>query len=76
MPCGIIDIVPTILAALGLERPPGMEGRVLGEALVDGTAATGGRRTEVETGAGAYRQTLAFSSVGRVVYLDGRKRAD
>ncbi|MEX2642579.1 MAG: alkaline phosphatase family protein [Acetobacterales bacterium] len=76
MPCGIIDIAPTILAALGLERPAGMEGRVLGEALTHGAADAGGRRTDVETGAGDYRQTLRFSSVGRVVYLDGGKRAD
>jgi phosphonoacetate hydrolase len=32
-PCGIVDVLPTVLHVLGLTPPPGIDGRVLAEAL-------------------------------------------
>lgn len=65
-PVGIIDIAPTILDLLGLSPPSTMRGRSLvaePEALV--------RRT-LETGAGAFQQTLSFAAMGgRRILLSG-----
>ncbi len=75
LPCGIVDVAPTMLHALGLAAPAQMEGRVLAEAMA-GSAAAGAppERKDAVTGAGDYRQRLSFASFGAVDYLDGGTR--
>ena len=46
LPCGIVDVLPTVLHLLGVPLPESVEGRVLGEALVD---AAGPSASDTET---------------------------
>lgn len=71
-PASILDIAPTVLAALGLDRPEAMQGRVLTETF--GAAAPATRRSVHETGAGDFRQRLELLHVGKVDYLDRGSR--
>lgn len=68
---GAVDIAPTILTALGEPVPPGMQGRVLDEALRRGGS---GEREAVpesfEAGTGHYGQVLHRVRVGDAVYVD------
>jgi hypothetical protein len=70
-PAGNVDVVPTILALLGLDVA-GCDGRVLREALVDGPDPERvGIVTHLYTAeAGAYRAVLQISGV------DGRRYVD
>jgi predicted AlkP superfamily pyrophosphatase or phosphodiesterase len=73
-PSGNIDIAPTILRILGHDGGESMEGRVLEEALADGSDSvetmsethTAERKLE----AGVFRQHITVSKVGDTVYVD------
>jgi len=71
-PAGNVDVAPTILAALGLDGEPGMDGRVLAEALAGGPepeqVAVETRTYTVQTG--SYRAALQVSAVGDHRYVD------
>ena len=70
-PAGLCDIAPTALALLGLPGGAAMDGRVLAEALQDGTAPDLHPASESwEAAQGAYRQRLARTRLGRHIYLD------
>jgi predicted AlkP superfamily pyrophosphatase or phosphodiesterase len=73
VPAGNVDVVPTILALLGLD-PTGVDGRVLHEALAGGPdeeqVMVDTRAYTVEAGAGAYRAVVQISEV------DGRRYVD
>jgi len=72
---GNVDLAPTVLHILGIRPPPGLDGRVLLEALADGD----GSQPEMETYTteagrgfpnGRWKQTLKISKVGSTLYLD------
>lgn len=76
-PAGLVDLAPTVLAALGVERPSGMEGRALGEAFRNGPAQEPDvRRIVHEAGVGVFRQRLELLNVGGAIYLDRGGRVD
>ena len=71
-PVGNVDVTPTVLALLGIDGEPGLDGRVVTEALEGGPDP---ERVAVETrihtaAAGAYRAALQISTV------DGRRYVD
>jgi hypothetical protein len=76
LPGGVIDVAPTVLSLLGLERPRTMIGRVLAETMADGEE---GAHDEVETVAEvAYngrKSRLVRHSVGRATYIGGLETA-
>jgi arylsulfatase A-like enzyme len=75
-PAGIVDLAPTALALLGVPGGEAMDGRVLGEALVDGAPPDAARTSETwEAAAGAYAQRLSRLRVGRHIWLDEGGRA-
>ena len=66
-PAGLVDIAPSLLAALGLEAPKSMTGRSL---IGAPTACSGDLQTErFSVGQGAFAQTIAVSRVGESRYL-------
>jgi arylsulfatase A-like enzyme len=76
---GNVDVTPTILALLGLDgEGAGLDGRVLAEALADGSETERapdpeqvGQETRVHTvEAGAYRAAVQVSTVARRRYVD------
>ena len=72
VPAGNVDATPTVLALLGIDGEPGLDGRVVTEALEGGPDP---ERVAVETrihtaAAGAYRAALQISTV------DGRRYVD
>lgn len=76
VPCGIVDLAPTVLHLLGVALPPQMEGRVLHE-LLDGGRAPEGDALSYEaaevtyrTANGPRRQVAWYSRVGQHRYLD------
>jgi arylsulfatase A-like enzyme len=72
-PAGNVDVAPTILALLGLAgEAEGLDGRVLGEALMGGPDEEQLRvETCVHTGkAGSYRAELQVSSTDGRCYID------
>jgi arylsulfatase A-like enzyme len=71
-PAGNVDVTPTILALLGLPGEPGLDGRVVTEALEGGPDP---EQVAVETrvhtvAAGAYRAAVQCSTVDGRVYVD------
>ena len=80
-PSGNVDITPTVLRILGIDICEGMDGRVLEEALVDGSASAEPEwSTEVHEAERAvlshlYRQELTLVRVGESSYLESG-RAD
>jgi arylsulfatase A-like enzyme len=74
VPAGNVDVVPTILQLLGVGDVPGLDGRVLREALHDGPdqeQVPVQTRTYVTIStSGAYRAALQVSEVGRQRYVD------
>jgi phosphonoacetate hydrolase len=66
-PAGLIDVAPTVLAALGLALPPTMLGQPLGAAF--GLPATPWREVVAETGRGDYRQTVRARRLAGATYL-------
>ena len=75
-PTGNVDVAPTVLDLLGMETPPGAEGRVLAEAMSgDGQAQAPGCETREYKGerilrGGMYSQTVSVSRVGRTAYVN------
>jgi hypothetical protein len=68
---GIIDIAPTILHLLELQQPDSMDGRVLGEALVDSVAELPDAKTFVRSvERNGVVQHLEYSCVGSTTYLN------
>jgi predicted AlkP superfamily pyrophosphatase or phosphodiesterase len=68
---GIIDIAPTILHLLELQQPDSMDGRVLGEALVDSVAELPDAKTFVPSvERNGVVQHLEYSCVGSTTYLN------
>ena len=47
LPCGIVDVLPTVLHLIGVPAPESVEGRILGEALIDGSGPSA-EETETE----------------------------
>ncbi len=73
LPTGIVDVLPTVLHLLGLEAPPGTQGRVLREALA--AHADEPRPAAVETvhsaeSAAGRRSHLSVSTVAGTTYLN------
>ena len=71
-PAGNVDVASTILALLGIDGGPGMDGRVLVEALAGGPDA---EQVAADTithtvDAGAYRAALQVSTAGGRRYVD------
>ena len=75
-PTGNIDLAPTILHLLGIGGAnPGMDGRVLTEALIGGSGESPHVwRTVHEADAGDYRQRVRISYAGRSRYIDWGNR--
>lgn len=86
-PAGLADIAPTVLALLGIQGGPEIDGRMLTEALADGPApdadpdaipdATPDPTPATETWEAAdttYRQRLGRTRLGRCIYLDVGER--
>lgn len=74
-PSGNVDVAPTILKILDIKPPKAMDGRVLSEALAssDGKAPkveTRELRSQAKLSTGEWTQTLRFSEVDGVRYLD------
>jgi hypothetical protein len=73
LPTGIVDVLPTVLHLLGLEAPPGTQGRVLREALAAHAGTPPANAVEqvvsAETSAGT-RAHLALSTVEATTYLN------
>jgi arylsulfatase A-like enzyme len=76
VPCGYVDVAPTVLHLLGIKPPPGMAGRVLHEILEGGPppgAVAVSRETQenvCQTAAGPRRQVAQYSHAGGHRYLD------
>jgi arylsulfatase A-like enzyme len=77
LPSGNVDVAPTILHLLGVPQPASspMDGRVLEEALAQGTACDAPPRTETleaarELGLFRWHQYLKFTEYGNTRYFD------
>ena len=76
LPTGNVDVAPTVLSLLGLEAPPGTEGRVLAEAMSGGAQTPAPicetqECTAVRTlPCGTYSQKISVSRVGRTAYVN------
>jgi len=76
VPCGIIDVAPTVLDLLGIKPPAVMEGRVLHELLEGGPAPESvsvshdTRESTFRTAAGPRHQVVWYSSVNGHRYLE------
>jgi predicted AlkP superfamily pyrophosphatase or phosphodiesterase len=68
---GVVDLAPTIMAALGLPRGVGIQGRVLNAALRAGGGDAEETSETLEAGSGAYAQTLERTRVGTTAYIEG-----
>ena len=72
-PTGNVDLAPTVLHLLGINGRETMHGRVLHEALADGSPVdwqTHEHRAERRIGAGTYHQHITVSHVGDTIYVD------
>jgi predicted AlkP superfamily pyrophosphatase or phosphodiesterase len=73
LPSGNVDLAPTILAILGIKSAASTDGRVLSEAILNGSPA----KSEIQTieairkfSGGVWRQHLTTSRVGTTEYFD------
>jgi hypothetical protein len=77
LPAGVVDVLPTVLHLLGLEAPPGTQGRLLREALTAPAPNTEAPPPAAEEtvhtaqGAAGHRSHLAVSTVEGTSYLNG-----
>ena len=72
-PTGSADLAPTVLHLLGIGGGEAMHGRVLREALTDGSPVewqTDTHRAERRIGDGIYRQHITVSGVSGTTYVD------
>lgn len=70
-PAGIVDIAPTVLQILGLERPPEMQGRALSEAFSEDTAEPSAPETqEYMAERNGVTRRLIVRSVGKTRYIE------
>jgi predicted AlkP superfamily pyrophosphatase or phosphodiesterase len=73
-PTGNVDLAPTIVQILNLKGAQRMDGRVLSEAMVNGTEAPAPLTEKIEASRelpmGTWRQVLQQSRVGSTIYLD------
>jgi arylsulfatase A-like enzyme len=67
-PCGIVDIAPTVLRCLGVERPSGWDGRVLTEALREDGRDPAAGHDEVSASFSGGRQVLTLARADGVSY--------
>jgi arylsulfatase A-like enzyme len=69
---GNVDLTPTILSILGIERPAKMDGRILTEAMKKHNAKFETQTIEASKKfpRGTWQQHLTTSKVGTTVYLD------
>lgn len=69
---GIVDVAPTLCRILGVRPPAGWDGRVLEEALVDGTKPEPSQTHTVQSsaGAGGRRSETRLSTTGATRYVD------
>ena len=73
IPAGIVDILPTVLHLLGIEAPPGVQGRVLRETLVayeNGPPPVAEQQIHSAESSAGIRTHLSVSRIGRTSYLD------
>ena len=73
IPSGNVDVAPTILSILGIKPPSRMDGRILSEALKNGSSPKPTTETFSATkklNNGTWRQRLTISRVGATIYLD------
>ncbi len=73
VPTGIVDVLPTALHLLGIEVPPGVQGRVLREALAahaDEPPPVAEQQVHSAESSAGIRTHLSVSRVGRTSYLD------
>jgi phosphonoacetate hydrolase len=75
-PASHIDIVPTILHALGIAAPGSVTGRVLGEAMNGAAEPPAPEATQRQVETGRQRQVLSLWRVGRSTYIDRGWRED
>lgn len=75
-PCAMTDLVPTMLAAWGLEVPATVAGRPLRETFAGGPRAVDWREHVLRAAHGGYVQELAVAEVdgGALHYLRGGRR--
>ena len=74
-PAGLVDIAPTLLAALGVEGDFGMDGRVLRETFLDRVDPTDSLTPETWEASGEdYAQRVARVRIGRHVWLESGSR--
>ena len=71
LPCGVVDIAPTVLSLLGIAPPPFMSGRILSEGLtVYDTAALAEPQDEVFEAVHAFgRDVVRRRRIGQHVYV-------
>jgi len=71
LPAGILDVLPTVLAVLGIPAPEGLDGRVLAEAMIDAVPPEEMPTAErFSTSVAGYRQHLLARRLGARRYLD------
>ncbi len=75
LPSSNVDVAPTILKILGITPSQPMDGRVLSEALVNGTAPAGTPKTETikatrEIGLRRWEQYLKTTTFGGAFYVE------
>lgn len=75
-PASHVDVVPTILHALGLPAPASVTGRVLNEALHNGAEPPAPDSAEHGVETGRHRQVLKIWRVGGSSYIDQGWRED
>jgi predicted AlkP superfamily pyrophosphatase or phosphodiesterase len=76
VPCGNVDVAPTVLHLLGLPSAPSMQGRILTELLVEGPDLAEVESSQITREAGYQsddgprRQTAHYSAAQGYCYLD------
>src|SRR2546428_5677299 len=75
LPTGNADVVPTILAILGVQPAHSVDGRILAEALISSSGAPPKPEQKTieatrETGLFRWHQYLKFTTLGNAIYFD------